>query len=160
MHIIGFSHHYEKMRGQTHGILLSVRSTKPIGHRPDKTGITYDTVYMNPEYIKWRMGKLHLKARECLDTWCYYPLNNDDFEKPLLQLVFLGLDHQIPFTTYRKFPEDYKPFYSGVRTYRKKIPYSDLIGEVFAFKFKGEELPFGLSNKICTREGSHVEIYE
>ena len=152
MHIIGFSHHYTKMHGQTYGILLSVRSTKPIGHRPDEAGLRYDTEYAVEDICSGISGCGHL----------YYwdKLNPQDFEKPLLQLVFIGGEHQIPFTTYREFPKDYKPFHPGRRTYCKKIPYSDLIGYPFAFKFKGEKLPWGLASKISTRPGSHAEIFD
>ena len=137
MHIIGFSHHYTKLHGQTYGHLLYVCDTKPIGYRPDAYGIRYDTEY-NDEG-QWQQVVRSLK---------HYPLRFEDFDKPLLQLVFLGGEHKIPFTTYREFPKDYKPFYPGRRTYRKTIPYSDLIGCPFAFKFKGEPLPKRLASKI------------
>ena len=152
MHIIGFSHHYTKLHGQTYGTLLSVRSTKPIGYRPDDYGIRYDTQYPDVGVDAYHPD---IVLRGCT----YYLLKKEDFDKPLLQLVFIGGEHQIPFTTYREFPKDYKPFHPGRRMYRKTIPYSDLIGDIFAFKFKGEELPEGLANKISGRPGSHVEIF-
>ena len=158
MHIIGFSHHYEKIHRQTHGVLLSVRSTKPLEHRPDAEGIGYDTRYFNPLQYKIWAGEYKLKPREWFEEYLHYPLTKEDFDKPLLQLVFIG-NKQIPFTTYRHFPKNYKPFHPGRRTYRKSLPYSDLIGDIFAFKFKGAELPEGLANKICTRPKSHAEIF-
>lgn len=145
MHIIGFSHHYTKCYGQTYGTLLAVRSTKPKGNRPDKLGIDYGT-----EFVNLPSGMLVQNLNM---------LTSEDFDKPLLQLVFIGAEHQIPFTTYREFPRDYKPFYPSRRTYRKTLPYSDLIGDLFAFKFKHEKLPEGLANKISGRPGSHVEIF-
>ena len=162
MHIIGFSHHYRKMHGQTWGTLVSVRSTA--SHKPDRKGISYDTIYENPRYIKHLRGELHLKPRESLDQWCWYPLEEKDFEKPMLQLVFIGAEHQIPFTTYRKFPKDYKPFWPA-SFMRGALPYTDLIGDKFVFKFKGEELSEELEQKVgyikwLEKEPSHVEIYE
>lgn len=154
MHIIGFSHHYTKLHWQTYGKLLYVRSTKPIGYRPDACGIAYDT-----EYVDFKYDLDDGVPIERIKEKSYYPLNPEDFDKPLLQLVFLGGEHKIPFTTYREFPKGYLPFHPGRRTYRKSLPYSDLIGDVFAFKFKGEELPWGLASKISTRPGSHAEIY-
>ena len=141
MHLIGFSHHYTKIHGQTYGILLSVTSTKPMGYRPDAEGIIYDTQYKNPLHEKWLNGELRLGTIEGHEEFLYYPLKKEDFDKPLLQLVFLGAEHQIPFTTYREFPKNYKPLYPHSRSYRRDTPYSDLIGDLFAFKFKGEKLP-------------------
>lgn len=136
MHLIGFSHHYTKMHGQTHGLLLSVTSTKPLGHRPDDAGLHYDTSYVDFEEF-YDEGVKFQRVRERGN----HPLKLEDFDKPLLQLVFIGREHQIPFTTYREFPKNYKPLYPHSRSYRKDTPYSDLIGDLFAFKFKGEKLP-------------------
>lgn len=149
MHIIGFSHHYTKLHGQTYGHLLFVRNTKPIGHRPDDYGIRYDTEYSDVGVDAYHPDVV---LRGCN----YYPLKKEDFDKPMLQLVFLGGEHQIPFTTYREFPKDYKPFYPNCRP---SLPYADLIGDTFAFKFKGEKLSMGLITKISTRPGSHAEIF-
>ena len=159
MHIIGFSHHYTKIHGQTYGILLSVTSTKPMGYRPDDEGIMYDTQYKNPLHEKWLNGELRLGTIEGHEEFLYYPLKKEDFDKPLLQLVFIG-EKQIPFTTYRKFPKNYLPLNPGCRTYRKTIPYSDLVGQCFAFKFKGEVLPSGLLRDILTRTGNTVNIFD
>ena len=153
MHLIGFSHNYTKLNREKCGILLSVRSTENI--RPSAWGISCDTEYTDFETRYNEDGVPIMRIKEA----SHYPLKIEDFAKPLLQLVFIGDIHQIPFTTYREFPKDYKPFYPGRRTYRKTIPYSDLIGDLFAFKFKGEKLPWGVRNKISTRTGSHVEIF-
>ena len=147
MHLIGFSHHYTKMHGQTHGLLLSVQSTKPLGYRPDKDGLLYDSEYETVDWQKMQQRLAEQGSRSFCHTghipprYAYYPLSLEDFNKPLLQLVFIGREHQIPFTTYREFPKNYKPLYPHSRSYRKDTPYSDLIGDLFAFKFKGEKLP-------------------
>ena len=139
MHLIGFSHHYTKLNGEKCGILLSVRSTENI--RPSAWGISCDTEYTDFE-TRYNEDGVHIMRIKESD---HYPLKIEDFEKPLLQLVFIGDIHQIPFTTYREFPKDYKPFYSNSRP---SLPYADLIGDIFAFKFKGEALPKKLANQI------------
>lgn len=143
MHLIGFSHHYTKIHGQTYGTLVSVRSTKPLGHRPDDAGLHYDTSYVDFEEF-YDEGVKFQRVRERGN----HPLKLEDFDKPLLQLVFVGHEHQIPFTTYREFPANYVPFYLDTWTYDINVPYSDLIGKLFAFKFKGEPLPKRLASKI------------
>ena len=148
MHLIGFSHDYTKLHGQTYGTLVSVRSTKLLGNRPDNVGINYDTEFLClergcDEGSEPGSNILILRIKG-MDN---YPLKPEDFDNPMLQLVFIGAEHQIPFTTYREFPKDYKPFYPMRMQW---IPYSDLIGEEFAFKFKGEELPENLANRIYT----------
>ena len=140
MHVIGFSHHYTKLHNQSSGILVYVRSTEKIC--PSGFGIYYDT-----EYETWEKGFVEdtdvplIRLKETSN----YPLKPEDFDKPLLQLVFIGAEHQIPFTTYREFPNDYKPFYPNCCP---SLPYADLIGDTFAFKFKGEELPKNLATRI------------
>ena len=152
MHLIGFSHHYTKMHGQTHGLLLSVTSTKPLGHRPDDAGLHYDTSYVDFEEF-YDEGVKFQRVRERGN----HPLKLEDFDKPLLQLVFIGREHQIPFTTYREFPKDYKPIFP--QRWLDSLPYSDLIGDLFAFKFKGEKLPKQLADTISTNRDRHVEIF-
>lgn len=146
MHIIGFSHHYTKIHGQTCGTLVSVRSTKPLCNRPDAYGIRYDTEF----YEEWQYLLLEYCREFAFDKRFgrHYHLKKKDFDKPLLQLVFVGKEHQIPFTTYREFPKNYVPANKGSNTYSKAIPYSDLIGEKFAFKFKGEKIPASLEKQI------------
>lgn len=148
MHIIGFSHHYTKMHGQTSGTLVSVRSTKQVGNRPDAYGIRYDTEFCYDE--EWQGVLLRHFQEFSFDKRCvrHYPLKKKDFKKPLLQLVFVGTEHQIPFTTYREYPKNYVPANKGSNTYSKAIPYSDLIGEKFAFKFKCEKIPASLEKQI------------
>lgn len=160
MHLIGFSHHYTKLHWQTYGELLFVRSTKPIGYRPSDWGIHYDTEYvcLEQDWVYGANPKSLIPVMRAKGKG-NYPLKPEDFARPLLQLVFLGGEHKIPFTTYREFPKNYKPFHPGRHTYRKTVPYSDLIGDLFAFKFRGEKMPFGLTSKISTRPGSHVEIF-
>ena len=156
MHIIGFSHHYTKMHGQTFGTLLSVRSTKTSGCRPDDYGIRYDTAYCDAE--QWGLELMRKFSDFAWDKGNikYYRLKKKDFDNPLLQLVFIG-EHQIPFTTYREFPKNYIPRYLDTWTYDINVPYSDLIGKVFAFKFKGAPLPKRLARKISK---NHIEIFE
>ena len=124
MHLIGFSHHYTKLQGQTFGRLLGVRIIQPSVAEV----LSNATVYYDSEYID-EHGNYQNAPRD--------PQEN-------LQLVFIG-NKQIPFTTYRKFIKDYSPYsiyhYNG-------IPYSDLIGENFAFKFKDEPLPEDLSYRV------------
>ena len=140
MHLIGFSHHYTKIHGQTYGTLVSVRSTKPKGNRPDDIGLHYDTEYAETDICSGISGPSK--------SYYWDKLIPRNFDKPLLQLVFVGHEHQIPFTTYREFPANYVPFYLDTWTYDINIPYSDLIGKMFAFKFKGEPLPKRLASKI------------
>ena len=139
MHLIGFSHNYTKLNGEKSGILLSVRSTENI--RPSNWGINCDTEYTDFETRFTEEGVPIMRIKEA----SHYPLKIEDFAKPLLQLVFIGELHQIPFTTYREFPKDYKPFYPNCVP---SVPYADLIGDTFAFKYKGEALPQNLANRI------------
>ena len=124
MHLIGFSHHYTKIEGQTFGELIAVRTITPcVTDVLPNAPVYYDTEYIDDHgYFKNE------------------PINPQEN----LQLVFIG-NKQIPFTTYREFIKDYSPYsiyhYNG-------IPYSDLIGENFAFKFKGEPLPEDLSYRV------------
>lgn len=159
-HLIGFSHHYSKICGQTHGILLSVRSTKPIENRPDSIGIEYDTTYYEIEQVPFVFTLDY--PPQFVRNKKQYPLNKEDFDKPMLQLVFLG-NRQIPFTTYREFPENYQPIIQGSMTYNKNIPYSDLVGEDFVFKFKGEKIPNGLLSsydKDRLERGKNIKIFQ
>ena len=143
MHIIGFLHHYTKLWGQTYGVLIEVQLLSQLRfHRILELSpltVDYDTEFIDERGNLVRGGIL---PEECL------------------QLVFLG-DKEIPFTTYRKVPRNYQPFWGRKpRTYRKSVPYSDLIGDFFAFKFKGEKLPEGLANKISGRPGGCVKIFD
>lgn len=152
MHIIGFSHHYTKLHGQTCGLLLSVSSTKPLGSRPSRLGINYDTEYTVSTSEPSSLPRTQKGYASDL-------LSPQDFDKPLLQLVFLGSEHQIPFTTYRELPKDYIPLSPGRRTYRKSLPYSDLIGDLFAFKFKGEPLPQNLQATLAISKEPKCKIF-
>lgn len=137
MHIIGFSHHYDKIGGQAYGTLLSVRvlseekMRKFLEPRFNSPAIEWDTSYQD-EY-----GRMH-----------GHEIQPDE----RLQLVFIG-EKQIPFTTYRKIPESF-------RLSPPAVPYFELIGQQFAFKFKGEKLPWGLESKISTRKGGCVKIFD
>jgi hypothetical protein len=139
MHLIGFSHHYDKICGQTYGTLLSVRvlseeeMRKFLEPRFNSPTFEMDTSYQD-EYGRWYGYEIQPDER--------------------LQLVFIG-EHQIPFTTYRKIPKNYTPLRKS-RTYRKSLPYSELIGSLFAFKFKGEKLPSDLESSI---DSSSVKIF-
>lgn len=142
MHLIGFSHHYTKLWGQTHGELLSVRKVTVDSNYPS-AAIAYDTQIQNGEGA---------------GTMSFYPLSAGEY----LLLVFLG-NRMIPFTTYRKIPENYTRWMANVwdeNEMRDEPPYAELVGQMFAFKFKGEKLPDGLANKISLRPGSHMEIFE
>lgn len=145
MHIIGFSHHYTKMHGQTYGTLVSVRKLSDIQFNRllsgDCGGRVYDT--------EWRDADARLA-----DCSQFAEIQDDE----RLQLIFIG-EKQIPFTTYREIPKNYTPWRKS-RTYRKSLPYSELIGDIFAFKYKGKELPWGLASKISTRKGGCVKIFD
>lgn len=142
MHIIGFSHHYTKLHRQTHGVLVNVAVLNDIQMEDflrSADSIKYDTEYLG-----------------IFGAPSYAPFYRDE----RLQLTFIG-DRQIPFTTYRYLPKNYTPWgYHQPRAYRKSLPYSDLIGQLFAFKFKGEPLPEGLANKISGRPGGCVKIFD
>ena len=131
MHLIGFSHHYTKIHGQTHGILLSARILSEEEYRElweDKGAMYIDTVSIGDDG----------------DKYVPQPIENER-----LQLVFLG-NRQIPFATYRKFPKDWSVDIYG-------IPYADLLGQPFAFKFKGEALPHEFASKITA---ASVRIFD
>ena len=127
MHIIGFSHHYKKLQGQTHGTLIAVNRVTIDEHFP-MLGLCYDTKYETIGEFGIHLGRQH--------GYDYARLKNGEY----LQIVFIG-NLQIPFTTYRNIPKDYAPLKDKPHYYRKSVPYSDLIGQSFAFKFKGEKLP-------------------
>ena len=126
MHLLGFSHHYDKLCGQTYGTLIAIQRVTIDENFPVR-GLCYDTKY---EYVKEDVGS--------------GATHGYGFEKFLngecLQLIFLG-NYQIPFTTYRQVPSNYqqREVYAP-RSFVKSIPYSELIGHQFLFKFKGEKL--------------------
>ena len=146
MHIIGFSHHYSKLHAQTHGMLISVTRVT-IDERFPVHVLCYDTMY---ETVKGDVNKGVTHGYE------FMRIPSGDY----LQLIFIG-DQQIPFTTYRKIPEKYKSWKNRKpRCYKRSIPYSDLIGQDFAFKFKGEKLPHIFAKQICKCEGGCVKIFD
>lgn len=163
MHIIGFSHDYTKLHSQEYGTLLAVRSTALWCNRPDGIGLNYDTEYWNPKYLKLlrceKDAVMRFNPRNPPKEHLYYPLSYRDFAKPLLQLVFIG-NRQIPFTTYREFPKRYKPFCPESKTYDKSLPYSDLIGQPFGFKFKGKKLPEWIAQQMPSRKRDAARIFE
>ena len=127
--LIGFSHHYTKLHGQVCGQLICVDVVHIEYFDLDSDWIKYDTEYLDDS------GFIHYS----------------NFIKPntkYVRLVFLG-NKGIPFTTYRKYKEGYIPqrpwdMVEGTLLPRDIIPYFDLIGKDFVFKFKGEELQNGL----------------
>ena len=130
MHIIGFSHHYTKLHWQTHGTLINVAVLNDI---------QMEAFLNSEESIKYDTQHLGIFGAPS-DA----PFNPDE----RLQLTFIG-NRQIPFTTYRRVPDNYTPWcHWKPRTYSKDLPYSDLIGHPFAFKFKGEPLPEELAVQI------------
>lgn len=137
MHLIGFSHHYTKIHGQTHGILLSARiiyeeEFKRL--REDRCTIYHDSVFSEN-------GKELVRG-----------IGDDE---RVLQLVFIG-NRQIPFTTYRKIPESHIIRVNG-RILTPEIPYIGLVGTRFAFKFKGEALPREFASRITA---DSVKIFD
>lgn len=130
MHLIGFSHHYTKMWGQTHGELLDVRRVTINANYPT-TAIAYDTQIENGEGAGYSS---------------FYPISPGEY----LLMVFLG-NRKIPFTTYRKIPENYTRWMANIwdeDEMKDEPPYAELVGQMFAFKFKGEKLPKRLASKI------------
>ena len=117
--LIGFSHHYTKMHGQHFGILLKVYQQEIDDENINSEMVRYDTEYLDDNGEK-----------------AYFPM-----EKGIcLLLVFLG-EKNIPFTTYRKWADDYKPLLPWSSNWDSFTPYSDLVGMTFSFKYKGEEIP-------------------
>ena len=134
MHLIGFSHHYTKMRGQTHGELLTVRKVTIDANYP-QAAIAYDTGFLSTT-----------KNEDGIPNKEFYPLPPGDY----LLLVFLG-NRAIPFTTYRKIPKNYTRWMSNVWAVdemKDEPPYAELVGQMFAFKFKGEPMPKELNDEI------------
>lgn len=131
MNLIGFSHHYTKMHGQTHGKLIYV-----------------DIVQIKPEDEGSEWWEYDTEYRATFAT-----LQHDDSmllkHDEYVRLVFLG-NKGIPFTTYRERKDDYctkKPVYmfsDGTLSSVRIVPYSNLIGEEFVFKFRGKPIPMGL----------------
>lgn len=128
MNLIGFSHHYTKLHGQTHGKLIYVDSVQI---KPEDEGSEwweYDTEYRATFATLQHDDSMLLK--------------HDKF----VRLVFLG-DKGIPFTTYREYKTGYVPknphsvYWHHNSFLSVRIPYSDLIGEEFVFKYRGEHVP-------------------
>ena len=128
MNLIGFSHNYTKMHGQTHGKLIYV-----------------DTVQIKEEDEGSEWWEYDTEYRATFAT-----VQNDDgmllAHETYVRLVFLG-NKGIPFTTYREYKKEYVPknpfsiYWNSYRFISLRIPYSDLIGEDFVFKFRGKEIP-------------------
>ena len=139
MNIIGFSHKYVKLHGQSYGTLLAVQKVTVDENFPSD-GIWWDTLYETARGHSLR----------------HFHMPYGDY----LQLVFLGNKH-IPFTTYRLCPRHYKPFRGvGCHAYTKGVPYTDLIGQSFAFKFKGKRLPANLVKEVEKNKGKHMSIFD
>lgn len=129
MNLIGFSHHYTKMHGQVCGQLICVDVVHIEYFDLDSDWIKYDTEYLD-------------------DTGFIHYSNYLKPETKYVRLVFLG-NKGIPFTTYREYKDGYVPkrpwdMFCGTLVPRDITPYSDLIGEDFVFKFRGEPVPDGL----------------
>lgn len=88
--LIGFSHHYTKMHGQTHGKLIYVDAVRIEDEDHGSEWWNYDTEY---------------KAT-------FATVQHDDkmllLHDVYVMLVFLG-NKNIPFTTYREYKEGYVP---------------------------------------------------
>ena len=137
MHVIGFSHQYLKLSDQTKGILLAVHK---VNEDPNlvipQDGLAYDTSYLEDGILK--VGTLDPSER--------------------LLLVFIG-DKRIPFTTYRKIPQDYTPFDKAKYEASGCLPYSDLVGEKFFFKFKGEPYPDWVVDESAKKDAPWIRIF-
>ena len=143
MNLIGFSHHYTKMHGQTHGKFIYV-----------------DVVQIKPEDEGSEWWEYDTEYRATFAT-----LQNDDSmllkHDPFVRLVFLG-NKGIPFTTYRKYKGGYTPkkptyLFQGNLFSQRVVRYSDLRGEEFVFKFRGDPIP----NVLKPIDGKYeVKIYD
>lgn len=112
--IIGFSHDYVKLHGQTHGTLISVKLVDVDKEFPPKEGLEYDTEYTDLKDING-----------------YYVLDNGRY----VQLTFMG-NKEIPFTTYRMCcPVPFKDCNEAALMLKNFY-----IGQPFAFKFKGQKM--------------------
>lgn len=127
MNLIGFSHNYTKMHGQTHGKLIYVDSMQIKEEDEGSEWWEYDTEY-RATFATVQHDDRMLLAHE-----------------NYVRLVFLG-NKGIPFTTYREYKKEYVPknpssiYWNRYRFISLRIPYSDLIGEDFVFKFRGKEI--------------------
>ena len=127
MKLLGFTHHYTKMHGQTHGKLIYVDVVQIKEEDEGSEWWEYDTEYRATFATLQHDDSMLLK--------------HDKF----IRLVFLG-NKGIPFTTYREYKDGYVPkrpwdMFCGTLVPRDIIPYSDFIGEEFVFKFRGEPVP-------------------
>lgn len=129
MNLIGFSHHYTKMYGQTHGKLIYVDLVRIKQEDVNSDWWNYDTAYETAEGVP-RI------------EFCDILRPNETY----VRLVFLG-NKNIPFTTYRECKDGHIPINPASIYWHEnsplslKFPYKDLIGTEFVFKFRGEELP-------------------
>ena len=144
MHIIRFPHHYSKLHGQDRATLIAVKCVT-VDERFPVQGLCYDTKY---EICKGDINTGFTHGYE------FARLKEGEY----LQLVFMG-NQQIPFTTYRKIPKWYEPL-RKTRTYRKTVPYSDLIGETFVIKYKGKKLPRKLATALKKKSETPVKIFD
>ena len=136
MNVIGFSHHYTKLHGQTQGELIAVKHFDVTNTSLPPLGRKYDTCYFDDN------------AEEQ-----FHSLENGHY----LQLTFMG-ELQIPFTTYRKcFPKPFKDLSEAFWNLEKHY-----IGQNFAFKFRGEELSSQLKKMIEKERkyGEPVNIFD
>ena len=144
MNLIGFSHHYTKMHGQTHGKLIYVDTVQIKEEDEGSEWWEYDTEY------RANFAMLEHDDRMLLTHETY------------VRLVFLG-DKGIPFTTYREYKKEYVPknpssiYWNRYRFISLRVPYSDLIGEDFVFKFRGKPIPEELKPPSKTYD---VSIFE
>ena len=133
MNMIGFSNNYTKIHGQTSGTLIAV--AKVDYYKLPKEGLLYDVLCKDGHGNKFHAFDI------------FSMMDEKDLHN-LVQLTFMGND-MIPFSTYRKCPE----------THGNGVPYAELLGQKFAFKFKGEELPNELSDEVEASEVC-VKIFE
>ena len=133
MNIIGFSHHYDKIHGQTHGKLLSVDFVNYFDIPTE--GLCYDVLCTDENGNKFHAYDI------------FASMDGDSINK-LVQFTFMGND-MIPFTTYRQMSNNPDVFGK----------YENLVGQEFAFKFKGEELPKELAEKVSKTKNC-VKIFD
>ena len=135
MNLIGFSHYYRKLHGQLFGSLIDVKRITVSDETVPFLTRAYDTEYIGNDgcsrYTEFKYG---------VGDMC-------------LRLTFMG-EMGIPFTTYRDIPDPktYVPFGIEPVEFRFTLPYVERLGQEFAFKFKGDELPKELAEKVASNE--------
>ena len=133
MNVVGFSHPYLKLHGQTWGWLLAVRDCEEEQCLPGPEGLAYDTAYPDPEDPSRPPRTYALELSP---------------ETRMVQLVFIG-NKQIPFTTYRLLHPPSDPLRN----------YALFLGRPFAFKLRGEPVPSEVVRRLDLVSGNQDSLF-